>query len=110
MERGESNFKLRIQFEEEDMSPAEETKTVSCLFSLDTSKSSMVTSQMMNHMFETIVYIRLPRVFLQKSVGGGYGSPSGTMLYRFSQKLKRLCPRRSTASWIELDNASVEMT
>ena len=60
-QRGGSNFKLRIQLEQEELAPVEETKTVSCPFNFTRSKSSLVTSRMMNHMFETMVYIGLTR-------------------------------------------------
>jgi hypothetical protein len=92
------------------MAPAEETKTVSYPFSLTRSKSSLVTSWMMNRMFETTVYIGLTRLSALRSVRGGRGSARGKSLHKTGEKLKRFCRRLSTAGRRGPANASVEMS
>jgi hypothetical protein len=92
------------------MASAEVTKTVSYTFSLTTSKSSLVTSRMMNRMFETTVYIGLTRLSALPSVRGRRGSARGKSLHKTGEKLKRFYRRLSTADRRGPANASVEMS
>jgi len=109
-ERGGSNFKPRICLEQEEMAPVEETKTGSCPISLTTSKSSLVTSRMMNCMFEKAVYIGLTKSSALRSGRGGRTSPRGKSLHTTGEKLKRFCWRLSTADRRGPANASVTMS
>ena len=92
------------------MAPVEETKTVSNPFSLTTSKSSLITSRIMNRMFETTVYIGLTRLSALRSVSGGRGSGRGKSWHKIGEKLKRFCRRLSTAGRRGPANPSVEMS
>jgi len=105
-----SNLKLRIRLEEEQLAPVEVTKTVSCPFSLTRSRSSLVSSRMMNRMFETTVYIGLTRLLALQSVRGSHGSARGNCLLKSEEKLERFCRRQSTAGRRGPANASVEMS
>jgi len=109
-ERGGSNFKLPIWLEEEEMALAEETKSVSCPFSLTTSKSSLVTGRIMNSIFETIVYIGLTRSFALRSVRVCRSSVRGKSFHKTGEKLKRFCRRLSSADQKSPANASVELS
>jgi len=91
------------------MAPAQVTKTVSCPFSLTTSKSSLVTSRIMNRMFETMVYIGLMRLLAPRSFRGGHGSARGKSLLKTGEKLKRYFWRLSTAGRRGPADASVKM-
>jgi len=107
-ERGASNFNLQMWLEEEEMVPAEETKTVFCHFSLTPSKSHLVTSWKTNCMFKWTVDIGFTKFSALRSVRGGCGSAKGQSLLKIGEKLKRFCQRLSTAGWRGPANASVE--
>jgi len=91
------------------MAPVEETKTVSCPFSLTTSKSSMVTSRMTNRMFETIVFIGLMIFSALWSVRGGRGSSRGKGFHTTGEKLKAFFWRLSTAGRTRPEIATVKI-
>jgi hypothetical protein len=78
-------------FKEEAMAPLEETKTISCHFSMTKSKSSLVTSQMMNCMFETTVSIVFKRLLALRSLCCSCRSARGKSLDKTYEKLKRIC-------------------
>jgi len=108
-EKGVFNFIRQICLEEEEMSPAEPTKTVSCPFSVTASNSSLVTWRRMQHLFETTVFFVSTRLSALRSVRGRRCLARDKSLHKTGVQFKRGCPRLSKAGRRGPANASLHM-